>query len=63
METAKKPEIKSTKAKVRVLKYGALIGREIAYMKQHNALLESQRENSERKNAKKLYLIKKLNNI
>ncbi len=63
METAKKPEIKSTKAKVRVLKYGALIGREIMYAREHSALLESRRENSERKNAKKRYLIKKLNNI
>ena len=52
METAKKPEIKSTKAKVRVLKYGALIGREIMYAREHSALLESRRENSERKNAK-----------
>ena len=63
METAKKPEIKSTKAKVRVLKYSALIGREIMYAREHSALLESRRENSERKNAKKRYLIKKLNNI
>jgi len=60
METAKKPEIKSTKAKVRVLKYGALIGREIMYAREHSALLESRRENSEHKNAKKLYLIKKV---
>ena len=59
METAKKPEIKSTKAKVRVLKYGALIGREIMYAREHSALLESRRENSERKNAKKRCLIKK----
>lgn len=63
METVKKPEIKSTKAKVRVLRYGALIGREIVYAREHSAFLESRRANSERKNAKKLYLIKKLNNI
>lgn len=52
METSEKPEIKSTIAKVRVLKYGAVIAREIVYAKGHNALLESRRENSERKNAK-----------
>ena len=60
METAKKPEIKSTKAKVRVLKYGALIGREIMYAREHSALLESRRENSERKNAKKTMPNKKI---